>query len=52
MTTDKNFGLKAGLLSLVILVLFLFSWHALVVAQQGPPAEGLVWKDQGRSGFP
>lgn len=41
MTTDKNFGLKAGLLSLVILVLFLFSWHALVVAQQGPPAEGL-----------
>lgn len=39
--TDQNFGLKAGLLSFVILVLFLFGWHMLVVAQQGPAAEGL-----------
>ncbi len=39
--TEKNFGLKAGLLSLVILTVFLASWHMLVVAQQGPAAEGL-----------
>ena len=41
MTTKNIFGLKAGLLSVVILGLFLFSWHMLVVAQQGPAAEGL-----------
>lgn len=39
--TDKNFGLKAGLLSVVILAIFLSSWHMLVVAQQGPAAQGL-----------
>lgn len=41
MTTTTNFGLKAGLLSFVILLVFLFGWHMLVVAQQGPAAEGL-----------
>lgn len=41
MTTTNNFGLKAGLLSIVILLLFLLGWHMLVVAQQGPAAEGL-----------
>ncbi|MFN0262273.1 nitrate ABC transporter permease [Tepidamorphus sp. 3E244] len=39
--TDKNLGLKSGVLSIVILVLFLLSWHMLVLAQQGPAAEGL-----------
>ena len=35
------FGLRAGLLSLVILAVFLGAWHLLVVAQQGEAAEGL-----------
>jgi len=35
------FGLRAGILSLVILGIFLVSWHLLVVAQQGDAAEGL-----------
>ncbi|ORE92599.1 nitrate ABC transporter permease [Acuticoccus yangtzensis] len=35
------FGLRAGILSIVILGLFLVTWHLLVVAQQGDAAEGL-----------
>ena len=39
--TQKNFALKAGMLSVLLLAIFLFAWHMLVVAQQGPAAEGL-----------
>ncbi|WP_226583497.1 nitrate ABC transporter permease [Acuticoccus sediminis] len=35
------FGLRAGLLSLVILAVAIGAWHLLVVAQQGDAAEGL-----------
>lgn len=39
--TDKNIAVKAGILSILILGAFLVAWHFLVLAQQGPAAEGL-----------